>query len=59
MMKKRKIEIGADLCAALQIVGKRVPLEQGERPTYDKTIRHLLKTHPDTADQIVGELTLV
>lgn len=59
MAAKRKIELGADLCAALQIVGKRVPLEQGERPTYDKTIRHLLRTHPDTADQIVDELTLL
>ena len=59
MMKKRKIEIGADLCAALQIVGKRVPLEPGERPTYDRTIRHLLRTHQDTADQVVDELTLV
>ncbi len=58
-MGKRKIELGEDLCAALQIVGKRVPLEQGERPTYDKTIRHLLKTHPDTADQVVDDLTLL
>lgn len=53
MMEKRKIEIGADLCAALQIVGKRVPLEPGERPTYDRTIRHLLRTHQDVADQVV------
>lgn len=58
MTKKQKIELGADLCAALQVVGKRVPLPLGKRPTYDRTIRYLLRTHPDTAEQVVDELTL-
>lgn len=58
MTKKQKIELGADLCAALRVIGKKVPLKPGDRPTYDATIRYLLRTHPDTADQVVDELTL-
>lgn len=56
---KRKIELGDDLAGVLQVIGKRVPRDRGERPTYDRTIRWLLATHPALQDQIVEELTLL
>jgi len=55
--EKQKIEIGADLCSALQVLGKRVPREPRQRPTYDRTLRWLIRTHPGIARQIVDELT--
>jgi hypothetical protein len=56
--KKQKIEIGADLCAALQVISKKAPLAPRERPTYDRTLRWILSTHPGIAGQMVDELIL-
>ena len=58
MCSKRKIELSDDLTGALQVIGKRVPRSPGERPTYDRTIRWLLQTHPALQGQDVEELTL-
>jgi hypothetical protein len=55
MTKKQKIELRADLCAALRVIGKKVPLEPGDRPTLPPRpagavgprIRHI-RSHPIT-----------
>jgi hypothetical protein len=58
MCSKRKIELDEDLAGILQIIGKRVPRKPGERPTYDRTLRWLIQTHPVLQGQVVEELTL-
>ncbi len=51
------IDIGDDLAAALRVLGKRVPRNAGERPSYDHTLRWLLRTHPGLSQQVVDERT--
>jgi len=58
MCSKRKIELDEDLAGALQVIGKRIPRNPGERPTYDRTLRWLIQTHPALQSQVVEELTL-
>lgn len=55
---KAKIDLDSDLCGALKEIGKTVPRQPGERISYDRTIRWLIRTHPALKVRVVDELTL-
>jgi len=52
-MYEQKIEVEVTLARALQVLGKRVPRGPGERPSYDRTTRWLMQTHPALQDIVL------